>query len=421
MITGIVNQTMKTMQDFMNKKIVLGISGGIAAYKSAFLVRELTRLGATVRVVMTNSAQQFITPLTLQALSGHEVRCELFDAQAERAMGHIELARWADYLLIAPATANCLAKLAHGVADDLLSTIYLVTTTPVIVCPAMNRCMWEHPATQENCALLARRGVVFIGPEEGVQACGEEGFGRMSEVDSIINALRLFALKDVLKGQQVMITAGPTHEAIDPVRYLSNRSSGKMGYALAQAAVMAGAQVTLISGPTTLPIPLGVMCIPVESAQQMLTQVMQHLKPGSIFIGAAAVADYALQAPAAEKLKKNKNPILTLTLTPNPDILASVANSGKASFVVGFAAETSDVLLHAAEKLKQKKLDLIVANQVGKGLGFESDYNEVTVLKKNSQITLPLAHKTEIARQIVAILAASLQNDALKEREKHDG
>ena len=398
------------MQDFINKKIVLGICGGIAAYKSAYLVRELTRLGASVRIVMTQSAQEFITPMTLQALSGQDVRCELFDSQAERAMGHIELARWADYLLIAPSTANCLAKMAHGLADDLLSTLYLVAETPVIVCPAMNRSMWAHPATQMNCSLLVARGVVIVGPEEGSQACGEQGLGRMSEVDNIITALRLYNVNQLLVGQRVLITAGPTHEAIDPVRYISNRSSGKMGYALAQAARMAGAQVTLISGPSALTPPAGIEFHRVNSASNMLNLVMEHLQPGMIFIGAAAVADYHVGAPALEKLKKHRNTTLTLALTANPDIVATVAASGKSSFVVGFAAETTDVIKHASEKLRAKKLDMIIANQVGYDLGFDHDDNQVTILTKHKQIELPLTHKTRLAGQIIAILAATLQN-----------
>lgn len=398
------------MQDFMNKKIVLGICGGIAAYKSAYLVRELKRLGASVRVVMTQSAQEFITPMTLQALSGEDVRCELFDSQAERAMGHIELARWADYLLIAPATANCLAKMAYGLADDLLSTLYLVSETPVIVCPAMNRSMWAHPATQMNCSLLVERGVVIVGPEEGSQACGEHGAGRMSEFDNIITALRLYNVNQLLVGQRVLITAGPTHEAIDPVRYISNRSSGKMGYALAQAARMAGAQVTLISGPSALTPPAGIEFHRVNSASNMLNLVMEHLQPGMIFIGAAAVADYHVAAPALEKLKKHRNTTLMLALTANPDIVATVVASGKSSFVVGFAAETTDVIKHASEKLRAKQLDMIIANQVGYDLGFDHDDNQVTMLTKHKQIDLPLTHKTRLAGQIIAILAATLQN-----------
>ncbi len=400
------------MQDFVNKKIVLGVCGGIAAYKSAYLVRELTRLGADVRVVMTRAAQEFITPMTMQALSGNDVRCELFDSQAERAMGHIELARWAEYLLIAPASANCLAKLAHGLADDLLSTLYLVAEIPVLVCPAMNRSMWAHPATRANCELLARRGVVIIGPEEGSQACGELGFGRMSSAENIINALRLHGVHQLLQGRKVLITAGPTRESIDPVRYLSNCSSGKMGYALAQAARMAGADVILVSGPTALIPPAGVDVHHVDSAEEMLDAVMCHLQPGMIFIGTAAVADYRVQSPAEQKLKKQHHSTLTLTLTTNPDILATVATSGKASFVVGFAAETNDVLTYAEEKFRAKKVNMMVANRVGEGLGFDKDCNQVTVLTKNGKIELGLAHKTTLAGQLIAILAASLQNIA---------
>ncbi len=398
------------MQDFMNKKVVLGICGGIAAYKSAYLVRELTRLGATVRVVMTQSAQQFITPLTMQALSGHEVRSERFDTQAERAMGHIELARWADVLLIAPATANCIAKLANGMADDLLSTLYLVAETPVLICPAMNRSMWAHPATKANCQTLAERGVVIVGPEEGAQACGEFGFGRMSEVDNIIEALRLYDVHQSLKGQKIVITAGPTREMVDPVRYVSNYSSGKMGYAMAAAAAMAGAEVILISGPTARPLPEGVTFLQVDSATAMFNAVMGALQPGMIFIGAAAVADYGVEHSAEHKLKKKDNATLTLQLTPNPDILAAVAKSGKASYVVGFAAETENVLKNAKDKLLSKKLNMIIANRVGNGLGFDNDDNAVTVLTSESSVELSLMHKTRLAGQIIAILATNLQN-----------
>lgn len=398
------------MQDFVNKKIVLGISGGIAAYKSAYLVRELTRLGALVRVVMTDSAAAFITPMTLQALSGFEVRTSLFDPQAERAMGHIELARWADYLLIAPASANCLAKMANGLADDLLSTLYLVSETPVLVCPAMNRSMWAHPATMANCEILASRGVLIIGPEEGSQACGEQGLGRMSEVEHIITALRLQNVHQLLQGKKVLITAGPTREYIDPVRYISNHSSGKMGYALAAAARMAGADVTLISGPTALTSPPGVTVYYVDSAARMLDAVMHHLKPNMIFIGSAAVADYRVSSPAVQKLKKKDHAALSLTLTKNDDILATVANCGTASYVVGFAAETTDVIKHAKEKLVAKQVDMMIANQVGHGLGFDSCQNEVTVLTHQAEIHLDLTHKTRLAGQIVAIIATSLQN-----------
>lgn len=399
------------MQDFIDKKILLGICGGIAAYKSAFLVRELTRLGAEVRVVMTQSAQQFISPLTLQALSGHEVRIDLFDTQAERAMGHIELARWADYLLIAPASANCLAKMAQGIADDLLSTLYLVAEVPVIVCPAMNRSMWAHPATKANCELLQERGVIFVGPEEGSQACGEHGLGRVSEAEQIINALRLYEVHQLLAGKTVIITAGPTREPLDPVRYLSNYSSGKMGYAMAEAAAMAGAQVILISGPSALHASAGIELIRVESAQSMLDEVIKHQQPGFIFIGTAAVADYRVKSLASDKVKKTDHEELNLQLIRNADILSTVAANGKASFVVGFAAETTELVHYAKEKLQRKKLDMVVANYVGKGVGFESDLNQVTIITKKKQIELPLNHKVRLAGQIIAIVAATLQNE----------
>jgi phosphopantothenoylcysteine decarboxylase / phosphopantothenate---cysteine ligase len=400
------------MQDFINKKILLGVCGGIAAYKSAYLIRELTRLGAEVRVVMTQSAQQFVSPLLMQALSGNEVRTELFDTQAERAMGHIELARWADYLVIAPASANCIAKMAQGIADDLLSTLYLVAETPVIVCPAMNRSMWAHPATQANCQLLQERGAILVGPEEGSQACGEYGLGRVSEPEQIISALRLHEIHRLLAGKRVLITAGPTRESIDPVRYLSNYSSGKMGYAMAEAAALAGAQVTLISGPSALDVSAGIELIRVESAQDMSDAVQQHLQPGDIFIGTAAVADYQIQTPAVEKMKKKDHAEITLKLERTTDILSTVASSGIASFVVGFAAETNDLVAYAKEKLTRKKLDMIVANQVAKGLGFESDNNQVTVITKKAQFELPLTHKTRLAGQIIAIMAVTLQNGA---------
>ncbi|MFA6303747.1 MAG: bifunctional phosphopantothenoylcysteine decarboxylase/phosphopantothenate--cysteine ligase CoaBC [Legionella sp.] len=396
------------MRDFTDKKILVGVCGGVAAYKSAYLVRELSLLGAEVRVVMTASAQEFISPLLMQALTGNEVRTALFDTQAERAMGHIELARWADYVLIAPATANCLAKMAQGMADDLISTLYLVAETPVLVCPAMNRSMWAHPATQANCQLLRERGVIFVGPEEGSQACGEYGLGRVSEADQIISALRLLEVHQVLSGKQVVITAGPTREAIDPVRYLSNYSSGKMGFALAEAAAMAGAEVVLITGPSTLHACANIEVIRVESAQEMYQAVMNSIQPGCIFIGAAAVADYRVENPGTVKNKKKDKEQWTLELIQNPDILSEVAKTGEAACVVGFAAETHDVISFAQEKLKRKQLDMIIANQVAKGQGFESDDNQVTLITKSKQIDLPLTHKTRLAGQIIAILAATV-------------
>jgi phosphopantothenoylcysteine decarboxylase/phosphopantothenate--cysteine ligase len=388
------------MQDFIGKKILLGVCGGVAAYKSAYLIRELTRLGAEVKVVMTQSAQEFISPLLMQALSGQEVRRDLFDLQAERAMGHIELARWADYLVIAPASANCLAKMAHGIADDLLSTLYLVALVPVIVCPSMNHSMWDHPATKANYEVLQKRGVIFVGPEEGSQACGEEGFGRVSEAYGL------------LTGKKILITAGPTREAIDPVRYIGNYSSGKMGYAMAEAAAMAGAEVTLISGPSNLKPSAGIKLIRVESAQELLDAVMQHLESGSIFIGTAAVSDYRIESPNLQKIKKKDHEELKLQLIKNPDVLTQVVQSAKASLVIGFAAETENLVTYAKEKMKHKKLDMIVANAVGPGLGFGEEVNQVIVLTKSKQIELPLTHKTRLAGQIIAILASTLQNEA---------
>lgn len=398
------------MQDFTGKKILLGVCGGVAAYKSAYLIRELTRVGAEVKVVMTQSAQHFVSPLLMQALSGNDVRTDLFDAQAERAMGHIELARWADYLVIVPASAHVIAKMAHGIADDLLSTLYLVAEVPVIVCPAMNRSMWSHPATQANCELLRERGLIFVGPEEGSQACGEQGFGRLSEADYIINALRLHEVHQLLTDKKVLITAGPTREAIDPVRYISNYSSGKMGYAMAEAAARAGAQVVLISGPSSLSVSSGIKLIQVESAQEMLDAVMEELEIGCLFIGTAAVADYRVEKPAPEKMKKKNHEELSLKLIKNPDILSRVADSALASYVVGFAAETENLVDYAQEKLHHKQLDMIVANSVGKGRGFESDVNEVVVITKKEQFELPLTHKTRLAGQIIAIIATTLQN-----------
>ena len=398
------------MQDFVDKKIVLGICGGIAAYKAAFLVRELTQLGAEVRVVMTQSAQQFITPLTLQALSGHEVRCDLFDPFAERAMGHIELARWADYLVIAPASANCLAKLAHGLADDLLTTLYLVCEVPVVMCPAMNRSMWLHPAVAHNITLLRQRGAILVGPDEGSQACGEVGYGRMAEPEHIIEALRLTEVHNLLAGKKVMITAGPTCEPIDPVRYITNRSSGKMGYALAAAAQIAGAEVTLISGPTALIPPLGVVLRSVQSAQRMYEEVMANLTSGMIFIGCAAVADYRVAKTAKQKIKKQAGADYSIDLVVNPDIVSEVVKGKQCAYVVGFAAETNDLLQHAQEKLRAKKLDMLIANQVGEGIGFEKEENEVIILTEDENIVLQKAHKTRLAGQVIAILAEKLHN-----------
>lgn len=405
-------------KDFIGKNIVLGVCGGIAAYKSAYLVRALVELGANVRVVMTQSAVSFISPITFQALSGESVRLELFDANEERAMSHIALARWADYIVIAPASANFLAKMAHGLADDLLSTLYLVATVPVIVCPAMNRSMWSHPATQENCALLKKRAVMLVGPDEGSQACGEVGLGRVAELPDILAALRLHPVMGLMSGKTVLITAGSTQESIDPVRYISNRSSGKMGYALASAAQVAGAHVTLISGPSALVPPIGVHCIQVRTAAEMLTQVMAQLKSGDIFIGAAAVADYHVAEPLNEKLKKQDHDTITLTLKKNPDILGAVVERQEASLVVGFSAETHEVLTYAEEKRRRKKVDMMIANKVGQGLGFDSDFNQVTLISEQGHVSLDLAHKTTLSGQIIAIIAQFKQQVALRKTDE---
>lgn len=406
-----LNNRWPKLGELAGVKIVLGVCGSIAVYKAAYLVRELCALGACVRVVMTEGALAFIQPMTFQALSGEAVLCDLLNEQAERAMGHIELARWADYLLIAPASADFIAKMTHGLADDLLSTLYLATVAPVIICPAMNQNMWAHPATIANCSLLRDRGALFCGPDIGFQACGDMGLGRMVEPDTIVAMLRLYPVHNRLQGKEFLITAGPTREAIDPVRYLSNYSSGKMGYALAQAAQIAGARVTLISGPCALPAPFGVQRILVSSAEDMLTAVMAHLKPNRVFIGAAAVADYCIMAPKTEKLKRQDNESMTLVLQKNPDILAAVVASKQAAMVIGFAAETNDVLAYAADKLSAKKVDMMIANQVGDGLGFEVEDNQVTILTAKLQITLALAPKITLAGQIMLVIAQTLEND----------
>lgn len=394
------------MQVLQDKKIILGVTGGIAAYKSAYLLRELKDLGLLVRVVMTKAAFQFISPLTLQALSGYPVRSELFAPDEEHAMGHIELARWADEILIAPASADFIAKLAHGLADDLLSTLCLAAEVPILLCPAMNQAMWHHPATQSNMNLLRSRGLVIIGPDIGSQACGEIGLGRLSDFRTIISALSFYPLKGLLTGQAVLITAGPTHEAIDPIRYIGNRSSAKMGYALAEAALMAGARVVLIAGPNQLPDLLGVKMIHVETALEMHAAVFAELSEGMIFIAAAAVADYRLQQPALQKLKKQDHEVLSLSLVQNPDILAEVVVSKKAAFVVGFAAETDHVEAYALEKWARKKTDMMVVNQVGSGKGFLVDDNQVTVYTAKDRLVWPLMHKTNLAKALIMLIAS---------------
>lgn len=392
------------MSLLQNKHILLGISGGIAAYKSADLVRRLREAGAEVRVVMTEAAQELITPLTFQALSAYPVCVDWQQATSNFAMDHIALARWADVVLIAPATADCLAKLAHGLASDVLTTLCLATKAPLAVAPAMNQQMWQHPATQANVQCLLKRGVRLFGPGSGSQACGDEGLGRMLEPLQLVTELAgLFAGND-LQGLRFMVTAGPTQEAIDPVRYISNHSSGKMGYALAQAAANAGAEVTLISGPTQLCCPSKVTCVPVVTAEQMHAAVMARIAACDIFIAAAAVADYRCATVAGQKLKKSPGN-LELTLTPNPDILAAVSKQTNPPFTVGFAAETENLAEHALQKLQAKHLDMIAANNVADpDTGFGSEQNALLVLWEGGQQEFSLRPKAQLAMDLLKLI-----------------
>ena len=412
------------------KRILLGVTGGIAAYKSADLARRLIESGAEVQVVMTPAATTFVAPLTFQAVSGRAVRTEMLDASAEAGMGHIELARWADLILIAPATADFIARLAHGMANDLLSALCLASDQVIAIAPAMNRLMWQNAATQDNCRLLARRGIKIWGPGVGEQACGDVGAGRMLEAVELRNLTvdllgekgattgRLFDLpfepwadglplaQHDLQGLTVLITAGPTREAIDPVRFISNRSSGRMGFAVAEAAAAAGAKVVLVSGPVSLKTPLGVDRIDVESAVEMHEAVMKRARHADIFIATAAVADYRAAQSAEQKIKKTQD-ALSLELVRNPDILAEVAAlTSHRPFTVGFAAETHDVLHYAEDKRRRKNLDLIAANQVGLvGSGFESDQNALHLLWEGGEKQLPLADKTVLGQQLIALIA----------------
>ncbi|HLK71950.1 MAG TPA: bifunctional phosphopantothenoylcysteine decarboxylase/phosphopantothenate--cysteine ligase CoaBC [Steroidobacteraceae bacterium] len=386
------------------KRILLGVTGGIAAYKAADLVRRLVERGAQVQVVMTAAARQFVTPTTFQALSGRAVRTDLWDASAEAAMGHIELARWADLLLIAPASADFLARLAHGLADDLLTTLCLASAAPLVVAPAMNQQMWSHPATQANVALLTQRGVRLLGPAVGEQACGEHGPGRMLEPMEIVSRIAsALARSGPLSGRRVLVTAGPTRECIDPVRFVSNRSSGKMGFAVAQAMQESGAEVVLVSGPVCLETPPGVRRIDVESSEQMYAAVLQELPGTAIFVGTAAVADYRPVHPAEHKIKKRCDS-LTLPMTRTTDILAAVAAGNPRPFVVGFAAETQALEQHAREKLIHKHLDLIAANEVGQAKAFDTDENCLLLLWPGGQLQLPSATKRELARSLTGVI-----------------
>ena len=393
------------MCSLSNKRIIVGVTGGIAAYKSAEIVRRLQDRGADVRVVMTPGAEEFIRPLTMQALSGHPVHCGLLDEKAEAGMGHIELARWADLLLIAPATADFIATMVHGRADNLLAAIYLATPALVAVAPAMNQGMWRHPASLDNVEKLNQRGVTIIGPDSGIQACGDTGPGRMEQPDTIINqASDMFTSKS-LQGKKVVITAGPTREALDPVRYISNHSSGKMGYALATAALDAGADVVLISGPVNLSIPERCQYLPVISANDMLLASLEYAKKADIFIATAAVADYRAVSIAENKIKSDSD-VLTVNFEKNPDIVSTVATANESLFVVGFAAESTDVENYAKGKLKTKGLNAIIANDISRlDIGFNSDDNEVSWIDTDSSITFSKRSKTQLSRDLIAQIA----------------
>ncbi|WP_266168581.1 bifunctional phosphopantothenoylcysteine decarboxylase/phosphopantothenate--cysteine ligase CoaBC [Dyella subtropica] len=389
-----------------HRRILLGVSGGIAAYKSCELVRRLRDLGAEVRVVMTEGATHFVSPTTFQALSGESVRVSLWDEQAEMAMGHIELARWAERIIIAPASADLMARLAHGFANDLLTTLCLASPAPLYVAPAMNQQMWAHPAVQENVDILRRRGVHLLGPASGDQACGDIGSGRMLEPLELREALVASFGSAVLHGLKVVVSAGPTYEDIDPVRFIGNRSSGRMGFAVAEAAAQAGAEVTLVAGPVGLATPPGVVRrVDVRTAADMHAAVLAAAAKADIYVGAAAVGDYRPSVVASHKLKKHDGAGLILELAENPDILTSLSAQTVHPFLVGFAAETHDVASYAQDKLQRKGLDMIAANQVGDGLGFEAADNALHLYWAGGSVELPRASKTVLAHQLVAQVA----------------
>ena len=399
------------MLNFSNKNILLGVTGGIAAYKSAEIIRLFRKEGADVRVVMTESAKEFITPLTLQAVSGNEIHDSLLDVKAESAMGHIELAKWADIILIAPCTAETMAKITHGRADDLLGALILASTANIFIAPAMNMNMWLDKTTQDNYKKISARGVTFIGPADGEQACGDVGPGRMVEPDNILNLIASSTKTGPLSGKVITITAGPTREQIDPVRFISNNSSGKMGYALAEAAIELGASVNLVSGPVSLNADKSINLYKVNSASEMSESVNKFMKSSDIFIGCAAVSDFKPLDYSSIKIKKEDlvNPEIELEM--NTDILSNVANTYKSSFVVGFAAETSDVTNNAKKKLKTKNLDMIISNDVSdKSIGFDVDENEVNVITLNETIFLKKDKKIRIAREILKIIAKNTKN-----------
>ncbi len=403
----ITNRNSQAVSHLSNKRILLGVTGGIAAYKSAELIRRLQDQGADVRVVMTNAATEFITPLTMQALSGHPVHLDLLSTETESVMGHIELARWADLVLIAPATADFMARMVAGHGDDLLTTICLAANCQMAIAPAMNQAMWGNQAIQTNLHTLSTQGVAIFKPGEGLQACGEVGEGRLMEVPDIVDAVINLFPRDILTGKHIVITAGPTREAIDPVRYISNHSSGKQGYALATAAIEAGARVTLVSGPTNLAAPERATLVSVQSADDMLAAVTDNIDDADIFIAVAAVADYKPLLQADQKIKKSGENGLSIELVQNPDILATVAALPDGPMTVGFAAETQNVIDYARGKLKKKNIDMIVANNVADtSIGFNSDDNETTVILSNGDaIPLEKMSKSVVARELVTIIA----------------
>ena len=404
------------MTDLAKKRLLLGITGGVAAYKAAELVRLLVRQNVEVQVVMTQAACQFITPVTMQALSGRPVFTDLWDNRIDNGMAHIDFTRDVDAVVVAPASADFIAKLAHGLADDLLSTLCLARMCPLLVAPAMNRQMWENPATRRNIAQLGADGVTILGPDSGAQACGETGMGRMLEAEDLLAGIEAFFQPKLLQGQHVLITAGPTFEAIDAVRGITNSSSGKMGYAVARAAMEAGAEVTLVSGPTCLKPPAGARVVKVTTAQQMLKAVNENVNWADIFIGVAAVADYYVLNPSEQKIKKDAH-ILTLELAPNPDIVSNVVNLPNPPFCVGFAAESENLHEYAEMKRRRKNLPLLAANLVQTAIG--GDENELVLFDDDGDHPLPRASKITLARQLIAHIA-NLYKKHRKMEKKHE-
>ena len=399
------------MLNFSNTNVLLCVTGGIAAYKSAEIIRLFKKDGADVRVVMTESAKEFITPLTLQAVSGNEIHDSLLDVKAESAMGHIELAKWADIILIAPCTAESLAKITHGRADDLMGSVILASKAPTFIAPAMNTTMWLDKSTQENFQTLVSRGINFIGPDEGEQACGDVGPGRLVEPEKIIELIKSDLHKGPLSGKTITITAGPTREQIDPVRYISNNSSGKMGYALADAARLQGANVNLVSGPVSLTANKGINLFKINSADEMLNKVFECMESSDIFISCAAVADFKPTNYSNTKIKKEDSENLEINLQKNHDILSEVSKRHSSAYIVGFAAETSNVNDNANKKLNSKNLNMIISNDVSdKSIGFDSDDNEVHVITKNETIFLKKNKKIKIAREILNIIALNTKS-----------